>query len=134
MISHWKLDAVLRNLYAATANKTRESITKVRRSNTHGKGNDKDSAGSPHGGKARNHQQAGGSGPRVAGRNRSERDQEEWRVHHSWNRQTGEGRAQGAARSQSADRRDDQDQGQDRGEVPRGQGREGHHRSAQEVV
>src|ERR1700730_5512499 len=73
---------------------TRESITRVRRSNTHGKGNDKDSAGSPHGGKAQNHQQAGCSGPRVAGRRRSERDQEEWRVHHSWNRQAGEGRAQ----------------------------------------
>ena len=30
----------------------------VRRSNTHGKGNDQDSAGSPHGGEARAHQQA----------------------------------------------------------------------------
>src|SRR5882762_6197847 len=113
---------------------TRDSISKVRRSNTHGKGNDKDSAGSPHGGEARNHQQAGRGRPGVAGRHRSERDQEEWRVHHSWNRQAGEGGAQGAAGSQSADRRNDQDQGQDRGEVPRGQGCEGHDRTGEEVV
>ena len=33
-----------------------------------------------------------------------------------------------------SDRRSDQDQGQDRGEVPRGQGGERHHRSPQEVV
>src|SRR5258708_748092 len=134
MISHWKLDAVFRNLYAGKANKTRESISKIRRSKTNGKGNDKDSAGSPHGGEARNHQQAGRSRPGAAGRDRGERDQEEWRVHHSWDRQAGEGGAQGAAGSQSADRRNDQDQGQDRGEVPRGQGCKGHDRTGEEVV
>src|SRR5258708_40109627 len=94
---------------------TRESISKIRRSNTNGKGNDKDSAGSPHGGEARNHQQAGRSRPGAAGRDRGERDQEEWRVHHSWDRQAGEGGAQGTAGAQSADRRNNQDQGQERG-------------------
>ena len=32
-----------------------------------------------------------------------------------------------------ADRRADQDQGEDRGEVPRGQGRQGHDRTAEEI-
>ncbi len=79
-------------------------------------------------------QQASRSLPGPAGGDRHQGNQEERRLRNPRHRPPGEGRAQGPHRPQPADRRGHQDQGQDRGQVPRGQGRQGRDRPCQEVA
>ncbi len=83
---------------------------------------------------ARTDQQAIRSLPRPAGGDRHQGNQEERRIRDPRHRPPGEGRAQGPHGPQPADRRGHQDQGQDRCEVPRGQGRQGRDRAPEEVA
>ena len=78
-------------------------------------------------------QQAGRGVSRDVRRTCDQRDQEERHFHSAGPGPSGEVEPQGAHGPQSANRRSNQDSCQDRGEVPRGQGREGRDRT-QEVV
>ena len=69
-----------------------------------------------------------------ADRDRDGPDPEARRVHDPWLGQAGEGAACGPDRPQPGHRRGDQDQGQDDGEVPVGQGRQGRGGPAQGVM
>ena len=79
-------------------------------------------------------QQAGRSVPRDARGSGDQRNQEERRVRTAGSGPSGEVEPQGAHGPQSANRRSNQDSCQDRGEVPRGQGRERLDRTQEVVV
>src|SRR5271166_829747 len=99
-----------------------------------GSRNDQDTACSACRREAFTEQQAGSGVDRISGRGRDQGNQEERRICRAGFRPTGEIEPQGAHRSQPADRRSYQNSRQDRREVPRGQGRERHHRTCKEVV
>src|SRR5438105_14076586 len=99
----------------------------------HGSWNDQDSTRPSPGREDRAQQQDCGGISRAAGRHSHQRNQEERHIRSPRPRPPSEGAPQGPRRTQPADRRTHSDQGQDGGEVPRRQGRQGRDRP-QEVV
>src|ERR1019366_5744746 len=108
-------------------------LLKFSRRITNGNRHDQDPTGPSHGRKARDEQQTDCRIPRVARGSGNQRDQEERRIRGTGSGPFSEVESQGAHGPQSANRRSDQDSCQGRGEVPRGQGREGRNRP-QEVA
>src|ERR1051326_2242737 len=94
-----------------------------------GSRHDQDPTCPPHGGKTGNEQQDRGGVPGTPGGNRNQRNQKERRVRDSWSGPPRKVQPESPYGTQSADRRTNQNRGQDRGKVPRCQGRERRNRS-----
>src|SRR6185312_4014582 len=94
-----------------------------------GSWHDQDPTCPPHGGKTGNEQQDRGGVPGTPGGNRNQRNQKERRVRDSWSGPPRKVQPESPYGTQSADRRTNQNRGQDRGKVPRCQGRERRNRS-----
>src|SRR5690242_11764302 len=98
-----------------------------------GSRHDQDPTRPPHGGETGNEQQKRRSVPGTPGGDRNQGNKEERRVRDSWPGPPCKIEPESAHGTQSANRRTHQNRGQDRGKVPRCQGRKRHNRS-QEIT
>src|SRR5436190_21421492 len=88
-----------------------------------GSRHDQDPTRPPHGGETGNEQQDRSGVPGTPGGNRNQRNKEKRCVRDSWPGTPGKIQPESAHGTHSANRRTHQDRGQDRGKVPRCQGR-----------